>query len=147
MWRAMCNRDLEWEMNKKKIRPHDYFFTQWKRLSVDAPPATRVVKFPRPKVLLPWWIDTHRPMDLFSQETAELQTDRQTHTHTHTHTLDRFYYLDHVADAGGNKSSAMQGIRWGCKILWDCITTTCSCIIMSRTADFSEPHHPRIEVK
>ena len=34
---------------------------QWKRLSVDAPPATRVVKFLCPKVPLPWWINTHRP--------------------------------------------------------------------------------------
>ncbi len=33
----------------------------WKHLSIDAPPATRVVKFLRPKVILPWWIDTHRP--------------------------------------------------------------------------------------
>ena len=27
---------------------------------------------------------------------------RQTHTRAHTHTPDRFYYLDHVADVGGN---------------------------------------------
>ncbi len=33
----------------------------WKRLTVDTPPATRVVKFLRPKVLLAWWINTHRP--------------------------------------------------------------------------------------
>ena len=32
---------------------------QWKRLSIDAPPATHVVKFFSPKVLLSWWIDTH----------------------------------------------------------------------------------------
>ncbi len=31
-----------------------FLLYEWKRLSVDAPPATCVVKFLRPKVLLPW---------------------------------------------------------------------------------------------
>ncbi len=72
---------------------------KWKRLSIDAPPATCVVKFPRPKVLLPWWIDTHRRMDpylkQFSRETTELQTDR----HTRTHRTDS---ITSTAEAGGN---------------------------------------------
>ncbi len=70
--------DIPWKEGKPQSRGLGsgvcWFYAEWKRLSVDAPPATRVVKFPRPKVPLPWWIDTHRPLPANSNSYTNWQT-------------------------------------------------------------------------
>ncbi len=76
----MCQGgSADWIVIQKIMWQIWQLFTIWKRLSVDAPPATRVVKFLRPKVLLAWWIDTHRPYKymLYQRTQTTIQTDRQ----------------------------------------------------------------------
>ena len=101
------------EPKDKKHGPIPLKTTQnmWKCLSIEAPPATRVVKFLHPKVLLPWWIDTHRPIDLIllpwqliikvhphtkirvrTSNGSAVRALNYRQIHTHPHTLDRFYY-------------------------------------------------------
>ncbi len=69
------------------FRKSNKLISQWKCLSVDAPPATRVTKYLRPKVLLPWWIN-HKYM-LYQQilcpnikPFSRERVNRRTHTQT-----------------------------------------------------------------
>ncbi len=112
MWRQMTSGDVKWchiPSPSFLVWSLSMYYNLWKKsdfqtCDLELWPLTLIIELIRDIVKVhsctKYWVRRS------NGSVVRALTDTHTHTHTHTHRetdgRDRFYYLDRVADAGGN---------------------------------------------